>query len=472
MLEMDPVSSLRVAVWSCDPDVAVVASTAFDDWEVHEVDGLDNLAFLEGQGRLDYILIDVDALLEFSASGDHRGCLKTLRRASIGARVVVITVPERVRDAVDFVRMGVDDFLTVPLTVEGLVHVRESIVRQERTRAEISYLRSHVWDSEPLSAIPNRSAAMTAALFKIRQVAPTRSTVLLTGETGTGKSFLAGALHRASSRSGRQLVRVHCGAIPDTLLESELFGHERGAFTGADRRKLGKFEIADGGSLLLDEVSTVSPAMQVKLLHVLQERKLQRVGGEHDIEVDVRVVAATNVDLARLTEEGSFRKDLYYRLNVFPIEIPPLRERREDIPLLVEALFERLCGALGKQTIDLHPAVMEAFLGYDWPGNVRELENLLERAVILETGSRLLPEDFPEEIFAAHTVGRIPVDPEENLAEVRSRAVYRAEALYLREQLTVHRGRIEETARAAGISPRQLHRLMLRHGLKKEDFKA
>jgi DNA-binding NtrC family response regulator len=176
--------------------------------------------------------------------------------------------------------------------------------------------------------------------------------------------------------------------------------------------------------------------------------------------------------MAGLTEEGSFRKDLYYRLNVFPIEIPPLRERREDIPLLVETLFERLCGALCTQTIDLHPAVMEAFLGYDWPGNVRELENLLERAVILETGSRLLPEDFPEEIFAAHTVGRIPVDPHESLAEVRGRAVDRAEALYLREQLTVHRGHIEETARAAGISPRQLHRLMVRHGLDKEDFKA
>ncbi|MEJ2189513.1 MAG: sigma-54 dependent transcriptional regulator [Acidobacteriota bacterium] len=267
------------------------------------------------------------------------------------------------------------------------------------------------------------------------------------------------------------MVPVHCGAIPDTLLESELFGHERGAFTGADRRKLGKFEIADSGTILLDEVGTISPAMQVKLLHVLQERRFQRVGGEHDIEVDVRVVAATNMDLAKLSEEGLFRKDLYYRLNVFPIEIPPLRDRREDIPLLVDALFEKLCAVHGKDTLDLHPAVMEAFMAYDWPGNVRELENLLERAVILETGRRLLPEDFPDDLFKTQTVGRIPVDPSESLAETRARAVERSEALYLRELLAMHHGRINATAQAAGVSTRQLHRLMTRYDLNHEDFK-
>jgi DNA-binding NtrC family response regulator len=468
---MDPELILRAAVVSKDPEVVSVARTTFADWDVHEAGDLAELAALGIEGRLDYVLIDVDILLALTPTGNHRSCLKVLHQASIGARVVVLTVPGRVRDAVDFVRMGADDYLACPPTPEGLIHVRESIVRQERTRAEISYLRSHVWESETLSAIASRSEAMTAVLFKIRQVAPTRSTVLLTGETGTGKSFLAGVIHGASSRADRQLVPVHCGAIPDTLLESELFGHERGAFTGADRRKLGKFEIADSGTILLDEVGTISPAMQVKLLHVLQERRFQRVGGEHDIEVDVRVVAATNMDLARLSEEGLFRKDLYYRLNVFPIEIPPLRDRREDIPLLVDALFEKLCAVHGKDTLDLHPAVMEAFMAYDWPGNVRELENLLERAVILETGRRLLPEDFPDDLFKTQTVGRIPVDPSESLAETRARAVERSEALYLRELLAMHHGRINATARAAGVSTRQLHRLMTRYDLNKEDFK-
>jgi DNA-binding NtrC family response regulator len=469
---MDADLLLRVAVWSDDRSVAGVATTTFDDWEIFEVGDLNELTALENEGRLDYVLIDVDILLGLTPSGNHRSCLKVLHQASIGARVVVLTAPDRLRDAVDFVRMGADDYLTYPPNPASLIHVRESIVRQERTRAEISYLRDHVWESEALSAVPNRSEAMTAVLFKIRQVAPTRSTVLVTGETGTGKGFLAGIIHGSSSRADRQLVRVHCGAIPDTLLESELFGHERGAFTGADRRKLGKFEIADGGTILLDEVATISRAMQVKLLQVLQERRFQRVGGEHDIEVDVRIIAASNMDLPALCEQGLFRQDLFYRLNVFPIEIPPLRERREDIPLLVDVLFERLCAVHGKDTLDLHPAVMEAFMAYDWPGNVRELENLLERAVILETGARLLPEDFPDELFENQLFGRIEVDTAENLAEVRERAVERAEQLYLREQLTNHGGRIDATARAAGLSPRQLHRLMTRHRLKKEDFRG
>ncbi len=471
MFEMGPETQLRVVTLSRDSQVATVARSTFDDWIVHEAESLEESAAITREGRVDYVLADTGFLLGLSESRNHRMCLKMLQRVSAGARVVVLTAPESVREAVNFVRAGADDYLTLPVKPESLMHVRENIVRQERDYAEIAYLRSHVWESEALSELPHESAAMTAVLFKIRQVAPTGSTVLLTGETGTGKSFLAGTIHRASSRADQQLVRVHCGAIPESLIESELFGHEHGAFTGAEKRKLGKFEIADGGTILLDEIGTVSPAMQIKLLHVLHERSFQRVGGEHDIEVDVRVLAATNMDLAQLSQQGTFRTDLYYRLNVFPIEIPPLRERREDIPVLVESIFEKLCAIHGKGTLDLHPAVMEAFLAYDWPGNVREVENLLERAVILETGRRLLPEDFPDDLFKAHAIGRITVDTDQTLAEIRGRAVEQSEALYLREQLTTHRGRIGATARAAGVSPRQLHRLMLRHGLKKEDFK-
>jgi transcriptional regulator with PAS, ATPase and Fis domain len=313
---------------------------------------------------------------------------------------------------------------------------------------------------------------MKSTLHKIRQVAPTRSTVLLTGETGTGKSFLAKVIHQNSTRADRQFISIHCGAIPDTLLESELFGHERGAFTGAERRKLGKFEIANRGTIFLDEIATVTPGMQVKLLNVLQERSFQRVGGERDIEVDVRIVAATNMDLAELTSEGGFRKDLFYRLNVFPIEVPPLRDRKEDISILVEVFLDRLQRFHQKDIREVHPTVMEAFLTYQWPGNVRELENLLERAFILESSTVLTPENFPEEVFdSIPAVQQFSFVPSNTLAEARRHAVDDVERIYLKRQLDANNGRIEATAKAAGISSRQLHKLMTKHGLKKEQFR-
>jgi transcriptional regulator with GAF, ATPase, and Fis domain len=265
---------------------------------------------------------------------------------------------------------------------------------------------------------------------------------------------------------------VHCGAIPDTLLESELFGHERGAFTGADRRKLGKFEIASGGTLFLDEIATITPAMQVKLLGVLQDRTIQRVGGDQDVEVDVRILAATNLDLEHLAREGEFRRDLYYRLNVFPIEIPPLRLRREDIPEFVALFIDRLQMFDQKRIEDVEPDVMEALIGYEWPGNVRELENLLERAIILERSSILTSASFPDELFEPRQLGRLPIDTGSSLADVRKRAAEHAERIYLCEQLMLNGGRIDATAKAAGITTRQLHKLMVKHGLKKEDFKS
>jgi DNA-binding NtrC family response regulator len=374
---------------------------------------------------------------------------------------------------VGFVREGAGDYLTYPIVDEEARLIRDGIERRERIRSELNHLRDRALETEILGSVSSRAESMKAALHKIRQVAPTRSTVLLTGETGTGKSYLARVIHQSSTRADRQYISVHCGAIPDTLLESELFGHERGAFTGADRRRLGKFEIAHGGTLFLDEVATVTPAMQVKLLNVLQERSIQRVGGERDIEVDVRILAATNMDLARLTEEGRFRNDLYYRLNVFPIEVPPLRDRRDDIPLLVEVFIDRLRRYHQKDIRQVHPAVMEALLAYRWPGNVRELENLLERAFILEPTGVLHPESFPEELIQpGSSMPQVPIGLENSIAEVRRHAVENAERHYLRRQLEANAGRIDATAEAAGITPRQLHKLMTRYGLKKEDFRA
>ena len=267
-------------------------------------------------------------------------------------------------------------------------------------------------------------------------------------------------------------MSVHCGAIPDTLIESELFGHEKGAFTSAVKRKLGRFEIAAKGTIFLDEVGTVTPPAQIKLLQVLQDKLFQRVGGDVDIPMDARVVAATNVDLQAMCTRGEFRQDLFYRLNVFPIDIPPLRERTEDIPLLAEAFLKRLARLNSKDVCDIHPAVLEAFSRYPWPGNVRELENLMERAFILETSRVLTPESFPAELFAARAHATpASLDLDLPLAEFRERAREDAERHYLKELLTRCKGRINRTAEKAGVGPRQLHKLMTRHGLRKEDFK-
>ena len=287
-----------------------------------------------------------------------------------------------------------------------------------------------------------------------------------------GKGVLAKLIHRHSNRRGVQFIGIHCGAIPDTLLESELFGHEKGAFTGAVRRKLGKFELAHGGTIFLDEIGTVTPAAQIKLLQVLQDRTFQRVGGETLIETDARIIAASNMDLGQMVEKGLFRNDLYYRLNVFPIEIPPLRERREDIPQLTE-IFLRQMNRFNHRGIHyVHPQVMEAFQRYSWPGNIRELENLVERACILETSSILTPASFPAELFAGGPfVAPLSAGAGLTLAEARRRAVAEAEKSYLREVLSRNGGRINRTAEAAGVTVRQISKLMRKYGIRKEAFR-
>ncbi|MDH3285413.1 MAG: sigma-54 dependent transcriptional regulator [Acidobacteriota bacterium] len=318
------------------------------------------------------------------------------------------------------------------------------------------------------------SAVMKSVLAMVRTVAPTRATVLLTGETGVGKGVLAKLIHRWSNRADKPFVAVHCGALTDTLLESELFGHEKGSFTGAHRRKQGKFELADGGTLFLDEIGTVSPSMQVELLNVLQERRFHRVGGEEEVEVDVRIVAATNSDLERMQRDGLFRADLFHRLNVFSIEVPPLRDREDDLPALVAHLLERLNAIYSKKIEGLEPAVERAFLSYPWPGNVRELENVLERAHILESTSRISTQHVPFEILhgsETHVAVAVPVSAAQSLAEARSEAVSAAERRYLVELLNAHQGRIEASARTAGITSRQLRKLLRKHQIDKMEFR-
>ena len=268
---------------------------------------------------------------------------------------------------------------------------RSSVFRSKaRTFGELTFVGA------AFDEIIGESPALRSVLFQAEQVAPTDAAVLLLGETGTGKELVAKAIHARSHRRHRPLVKVNCAALPSTLIESELFGHEKGAFTGAISRKLGRFELADQGTLFLDEVGELPLALQAKLLRVLQEGEFERLGSSATHKVDVRVIAASNRDLARAAREASFRPDLYYRLGVFPIQMPPLRARKTDIPLLVWHILGHLCASLGKKIEDVPPLTMKRLVSYDWPGNVRELRNVLERAVILSPGATLLLEEVTD----------------------------------------------------------------------------
>jgi DNA-binding NtrC family response regulator len=336
----------------------------------------------------------------------------------------------------------------------------------------LDYLRDHFWQSDCLETIRTKNAEMKKIYNKIRSVAPTKSTVLLTGETGTGKGVLAKLIHRHSNRQENQFISIHCGAIPDNLIESELFGHEKGAFTGATKKRLGKFEIANGGTIFLDEIGTIQPSAQIKLLQVLQDQEFYPVGSEISIQANVRVIAATNVDLKSLSEQGAFRQDLYYRLNVFPLEVLPLRKRIEDLPYFVDFFLRRLNQFHQKEISGVSPQVIDALMQYEWPGNIRELENLIERAYILETSNMLTPESFPNEFFEnVNAVAYLHLDTSIPLAKVRKKAIEDVERNYLKEVLSKNKGVINKSAQETGVSVRQFHKLMSRYGLRKEDFK-
>ncbi|OGR03681.1 MAG: Fis family transcriptional regulator, partial [Deltaproteobacteria bacterium RIFOXYD12_FULL_50_9] len=309
--------------------------------------------------RYDFLFIDLKALMDGLADNNHHAALQPFWLSVPTIEIIVISSQEMIRDAVMAVKAGASNYLTYPINSDEVKYVTESIKESNLVQSELDYLRDQFWQTDSLKVVQTDSPLMQKVFAKIRSVAPTISTVLLMGETGTGKGVMATLIHKHSNRKDAQFINVHCGAIPDTLIESELFGHEKGAFTGASRRKLGKFEIAKEGTIFLDEISTITPAAQIKLLQILQEKTFCRVGGEEMIDANVRIIAATNLDLAKMCDEGLFRKDLYYRLNVFPLEIPSLRERREDIPLLVEVFLEKLNRFHSKDIHGVHPEVME-----------------------------------------------------------------------------------------------------------------
>ncbi|MBA2603591.1 MAG: sigma-54-dependent Fis family transcriptional regulator [Acidobacteria bacterium] len=312
---------------------------------------------------------------------------------------IVITGYGTVKDAVDAIKHGAADFITKPFQFDALLHVVRSAVEQRRLKSENAYLRSQLEDRYRIDGLVGRSRVMRDLFGLLETVAATSSTVMITGETGTGKELAARAIHHNSPRRANRFVALNCSAIPETLLEAELFGHVRGAFTGAIGARQGRVEQAHKGTLFLDEVGTMSPSLQAKLLRVLQEREFERVGDSHTVKIDVRVIAATHSDLGRMVAEGSFREDLFYRLNVLPVQLPPLRARREDIPLLVGHFLQRLASEGGRSGVTVSQEAIRLLMGYRWPGNVRQLENTVERALAFSQGRSILDVgDLPAEI--------------------------------------------------------------------------
>ena len=320
---------------------------------------------------------------------------------------IVITGYGTVRDAVDAIKRGAADFVAKPFQFDELMHVLQKALEQRRLKSENAYLRSQLEERYKFGGILGKSRPMQALFQLLETVARANSTILITGETGTGKEVVARAIHHNSPRRMHRFVALNCSAIPETLLEAELFGHVRGAFTGAVGMRQGRFEQAHKGTLFLDEVGTMSSALQMKLLRALQEREFERVGDNQTIKVDVRVIAATNSDLASLVRNGTFREDLYYRLNVIPIQLPPLRDRRDDIPLLAQHFVEKFTSsgasaAAQGRGLTLSQGAVRRLMAYSWPGNVRQLENAIERAVALGAGRQQIElSDLPPEIQAA-----------------------------------------------------------------------
>jgi DNA-binding NtrC family response regulator len=313
-----------------------------------------------------------------------------------GIVAIVITGYGTIKDAVDAIKRGAADFIAKPFQFDELMHVLQKALEQRRLASENAYLRSQLEERYQFGGILGRSRPMQALFHLLETVARSSSTILITGETGTGKEVVARAIHHNSPRRSHRFVALNCSAIPETLLEAELFGHVRGAFTGAVGTRQGRLEQAHKGTLFLDEVGTMSAALQVKLLRALQEREFERVGDSQTIKVDVRVIAATNSDLARLVAAGTFREDLYYRLHVIPIQLPPLRDRRDDIPLLVKHFLTKFAAG---SSIHASQSAMRALMAYDWPGNVRQLENAIERAVALCAGRQEIEvADLPPEV--------------------------------------------------------------------------
>jgi DNA-binding NtrC family response regulator len=412
------------------------------------------------EGAFDLLLTDIRL-----GDGSGLDLVTSARQASAALRIVAMTAFGSVELAVEAMRRGADDFIEKPFQPDVLRKRLERVLepvrlagRVARLERENELLREETFEPTPDDSLVGASSAMALVRDRIGRVAPTAASVLVRGETGTGKELVARTLHRRSPRAAGPFVAFNGGAVAEGLAESELFGHEKGAFTGADRRRVGRFELADGGTLFLDEVGELAPALQVKLLRVLQERRFERVGGNATVEVDVRVVAATHRDLEQWVRDGRFREDLYYRLNVVTIEVPPLRDRPDDVPALAELFLERYGNRPGAARPKLAPASLAALQAQPWPGNVRELENALHRACILARGDVIEVEDLDLKDASPEPADAPSGDLRAVLARVERELLERA----VRE----HGGNLTAAGRALGVERNLLRYKLRKHGLR------
>jgi DNA-binding NtrC family response regulator len=397
--------------------------------------------------------------------------LREIRSERPRLPVVIVTAHGTVETAVDAMKAGASDFIPKPFTPEELLLVVQRVLEHQDLVEEVRSLRERVGDPYRFDRIVSKSPRMTEIFEMVRNLADLDTTVLITGETGTGKELVAHAIHHNSHRRDQRFVRINCGALTETLLESELFGHERGAFSGAVQARRGKFEYASGGTLLLDEIGDISPAMQLKLLRVLQEKEIQRVGGNETIAVDVRILATTNKNLETAMAAGAFRSDLYYRLNVARIHLPPLRERVEDVPLLAEHFLRSFCEKTGRTLRGIGRDAMNMMMDYDWPGNVRELANAIERAAVMAKDDHIAAIELPLRPERSRPGEPDSLIIDQPFKDGRQHAIVRYEKTYLVQCLRHYRGNVGQSAQHCGIDTKTFYRKMQEYGLNKRDFK-
>ncbi|MCK4556776.1 MAG: sigma-54-dependent Fis family transcriptional regulator [Candidatus Aminicenantes bacterium] len=378
--------------------------------------------------------------------------------------VIMVTAYGTIKQAVEALKEGAMDYVVKPFDVEELKIIVSQGLERGRLKQENILLKKQLREKYGFDNIIGKSKRMMEIFSLIEKIAATDSTVIVNGESGTGKELAARAIHLLSRYQERPFVSINCGAVPDSLLESELFGHMRGSFTGAVADKKGMFEVAEGGVLFLDEVGEMSPMTQVKLLRALQDKKIRRVGGTEEIPVDIRIIAATNQDLKRKIEEGKFREDLFYRLNVLSLVMPPLRKRKEDLPLLVSHFIKKYCQEMGRKTKRIAPEVMNVFESYPWPGNVRELENVIERVVAIEEREIITRDSLPEELLAPHKKPDTTYLFEPGFS-LNSHLDDIAKN-YIKQARQAAGGKLRETASLLGISYRTLRYLIDKYGLK------
>jgi two-component system response regulator AtoC len=397
--------------------------------------------------------------------------IKEVRKKDLPVTVIVMTGFPTVEDTVEAIKLGAYDLVQKPLDTVSLEVLVNHALEDRRLIDEVADLRCRLQRKSAYHNLVGQSPGMTEVFERVARVGSSSCTVLITGETGTGKELVAQAIHFSDVTRRGPLLAVNCAALPEHLLESELFGHERGAFTGAERQKKGRFDLAEGGTLFLDEIGEMPLGMQVKLLRVLQDGRFERVGGTDPIQTDCRVIAATNIVLAEAVAAGRFREDLFYRLNVVSIDVPPLRRRLEDIPLLVNHFLDKIAEkGLPIKTLSRH--ALSRLMSYDWPGNVRELEHALEQATVTTSGPLIEPENLPPQIVASHDEPfHLEFDHRRPLSEITTDFTSRIERAYLQRVLEKYRGRVELCAQHCGLSRRSISEKLRRYQIDKRDFK-